>query len=135
MGDAHGHASDLPPHLAPIDGICRGEGEKQHVVNVLETPAITKDPATFCHVWQLLPGGAFGGFVELRLLEGFHDIFSNGALVKGGVHGGEVIGGHALLHRLRCMGPGVAGELVDALDGPEAPEACFPLPFFVKGLE
>ena len=67
--------------------------------------------------------------------EGVHDVGEDGGLGEGGVHGGEVIGGHALRGDFCCVAADVAGEVVDGLDDPEAANPCLPLSAFVHCLE
>jgi hypothetical protein len=135
MGDAHGHAHDLAPHLASVDGVRRGQGELQHVLDVLEGPTVSKHPAALRHVGQGLPCWALGGFEQLGFFVGLHDVLADGGLLEGGVHCGEVVRFHALLGDVRCMCPHQPAEMIDAVDGPVALQPTFSLSFFVGRLQ
>jgi hypothetical protein len=135
MRDAHGHTHHLAPDLATIDRVRGGEGELQHVLDVLERPTFAKHPTTFRHVGEGLAGWAFGGFIQLGFFVRLHDVLQNRLLFEGRVHRGEVVRCHALLGDLHGVGAHHPAELVDRVDWPIALQPDVPLPLLIGGLQ
>ena len=135
MGNAHGHALDLPSHFAAIDGVGRGEAEAKHLFHLLVAPAVSEHPAALRHVGEVGAGGAARGFLQLGFFVGLHDVAEDSVLAESGVHGLEVVGGHATSQHVGGVGTHVAGEVVDTLDGPEATETSLSLAALVLGHE
>ena len=135
VGNPHGHALDLPAHLATVDRVGGGQAEAQHFFQLGPGPATTEHPPCFADVRCLCTCGTMAGRLLLRFLERKHDVLHYCGLVESGVHCREVVSGHPVCLKMGGVHTNVAGEVVDTLNRPEATEAGVTLAPLVLCLE